>query len=324
MLKRVVHTLLAAAAALTIAAPAGAQAFPNKPVKIIVGFPPGGPLDTHARVLVDQLQKHLGQTVIIDYKAGAGGSIGADMVAKSPADGYTLLMANTGTMVINQFVYPKNPYETLRDFVPVARTAQQPLAMIVNPTVPANTLPEFIALAKKSPGKLNFGSAGNGGISHLVPEMLKDAANIDIVHVPYKGTAPAFQDLLAGQVQFMAESIPQVTQYLKTGKVKALAMTGPERNAAIPDVPTMKEAGINDFVVVGFYGVLAPAKTPPEVVAVLSAAFQKALAAEDVRTKMVSQGADPAYLDSATFSAFLKTELGRWGAAVKKAGVTLN
>ena len=234
-----------------------AQAFPSKPIKIIVGFPPGGPLDTHARVLVDQLQKHLGQSVIIDYKAGAGGSIGADMVAKSPADGYTLLMANTGTMVINQFVYPKNPYDTLRDFTPIARTAQQPLALIVNNEVPAKTLPEFIALAKKSPGKLNSGSAGNGGISHLVPEMFKDAAGIDIVHVPYKGTAPAFQDLLAGQVQFMAESIPQVTQYVKTGKIRALAMTGPERSTAIPDVPTMKEVGIDNFVVVGFYGVLA-------------------------------------------------------------------
>ena len=184
--------------------------------------------------------------------------------------------------------------------------------------------PDFIALAKKSPGKLNFGSAGNGGISHLVPEMFKDAAGIDIVHVPYKGTAPAFQDLLAGQVQFMAESIPQVTQYVKTGKIRALAMTGPERSTAIPDVPTMKEVGIDNFVVVGFYGVLAPATTPPEVVAVLSAAFKKTLAAEDVRAKMVSQGADPAFLDSAGFSAFLKSELGRWGNAVKKAGVTLN
>lgn len=306
------------------AAHAQAQTFPNKPIKIIVGFPPGGPLDTHARVLVDQLQKQLGQNVIIDYKPGAGGSIGADFVAKSPADGYTLLMANTGTMVINQFVYPKNPYDTLRDFAPVARTAQQPLALVVNNDVPAKTLAEFIALAKKSPGKLNFGSAGNGGISHLVPEMLKDAADIDIVHVPYKGTAPAFQDLLAGQVQFMAESIPQVAQYVKTGRVRALAMTGAERNNAIPDTPTMKEAGINNFVVVGFYGVLAPAKTPPDVLATLSAAFKKTLESEDVKAKMVAQGADPAYLDPAAFTGFLKAELGRWGTAVKKANVTIN
>ena len=299
-------------------------AFPDKPIKIIVGFPPGGPLDTHARLLVDQLQKHLGQPVIIDYKPGAGGSIGADFVIKSPPDGYTLLMANTGTMVINPFVYTKNVYETVRDFTPIARTAQQPLALIVNNDVPARTFAEFIDYAKKNPGKVNYGSAGNGGISHLVPEMLEQATGIDMVHVPYKGTAPAFTDLLAGQVQFMAESIPQVTQYLKAGKVRALAMTGKERNAAIPDVPTMAEAGVKNFEVVGFYGVLAPAKMPADVTAKLSDAFKKTLASDEVRTRMVQQGADPAYLDSAQFMQFLQTESARWGAAVKKAGVKLD
>ena len=299
-------------------------AFPDKPIKIIVGFPPGGPLDTHARLLVDQLQKHLGQPVIIDYKPGAGGSIGADFVIKSPPDGYTLLMANTGTMVINPFVYTKNVYETVRDFTPIARTAQQPLALIVNNDVPAKTFAEFIDYAKKNPGKVNYGSAGNGGISHLVPEMLEQATGIDMVHVPYKGTAPAFTDLLAGQVQFMAESIPQVTQYLKAGKVRALAMTGKERNAAIPDVPTMAEAGVKDFEVVGFYGVLAPAKMPADVTAKLSDAFKKTLASDEVRTRMVQQGADPAYLDSVQFTQFLQTESARWGAAVKKAGVKLD
>jgi tripartite-type tricarboxylate transporter receptor subunit TctC len=298
--------------------------FPERPIKIIVGFPPGGPLDTHARLLVDQLQKHLGQPVIVDYKPGAGGSIGADFVIKSPPDGYTLLMANTGTMVINPFVYTKNAYDTLRDFTPIARTAQQPLALVVNNDVPAKTFGEFLAYAKKNPGKVNYGSAGNGGISHLVPEMLQDAVGIEMVHVPYKGSAPAFTDLLAGQVQFMAESIPQVTQYLKAGKVRVLAMTGKERNAAIADVPTMAEAGVKDFEVVGFYGVLAPAKLPPEVTARLSEAFRKTLAAEDVKSRMVAQGADPAFLDSAQFGAFLKSESARWSAAVKKAGVKLD
>ena len=267
-------------------APVAQAAFPDKPIKIIVGFPPGGPLDTHARLLIDQLQKSLGQPVIIDYKPGAGGSIGADFVIKSPADGYTLLMANTGTMVINPFVYTKNAYVTLRDFTPIARTAQQPLALVVNNDVPVKTFAEFIDYAKKNPGKVNYGSAGNGGISHLVPEMLALATGIEMVHVPYKGTAPAFTDLLAGQVQFMAESIPQVTQYLKAGKVRALAMTGKERNAAIADVPTM--------------------------------------AADDVKTRMVQQGADPAFLDSAQFTQFLQSEGARWGDAVKKAGVKLD
>ena len=269
-------------------------AFPEKPVKIIIGFPAGGPLDTHARVLADQLTKILGQPVVIDYKPGAGGTIGADFVSKSAPEGYTLLMANTGTMVINPFIY-KNSYETLRDFTPIARTAQQPLALVVSPAVPAKTLGEFIAYAKANPGKLNYGSAGTGGISHLVPEMLQTATGMQIVHVPYKGSAPAFTDLLAGQVQFIAESIPQVAQYVKIGKVRALAMTGSERNAAIPEVPTMKEAGVKDFEVVGFYGVLAPPKLPADVTTILTQAFQKALASEEVRTRMISQGADPAY-----------------------------
>ena len=299
-------------------------AYPDKPIKIIVGFPPGGPLDTHARVLIDQLQKHLGTTVIVDYKPGAGGSIGADFVIKAPADGYTLLMANTGTMVINPFVYTKNAYDTLRDFTPVARTAQQPLALVVNIDFPAKTFPEFIAYAKRNPGKINYGSAGNGGISHLVPEMIEEALGIQMLHVPYKGSAPAFTDLLANQVQFMAESIPQVSQYVKSGKVRALAMTGKERNAAIADVPTMQEVGVKNFEVVGFYGVLAPAKLPADVLAKLSSAFQKALESKDVRERMIAQGADPAYLSSEAFVAFLKVESTRWQTAVKKAGVKLD
>lgn len=319
VLKLICATLLAISSIASAQAP-----YPNKPIKIIVGFPPGGPLDTHARVLLDQLQKHLGQPVIIDYKPGAGGSIGANEVIKSPADGYTLLMANTGTMVINPFVYTKNIYDTLRDFTPIARTAQQPLALIVNNDFPAKTFAEFVAYSKANPGKVNFGSAGNGGISHLVPEMLEDAVGIKMVHVPYKGTAPAFTDLLAGQVQFMSESIPQVTQYLKAGKIRALAMTGGTRNAAIPDVPTMAEVGVKNFEVVGFYGVLGPAKLPADVLAKLSDAFRKTLASDDVKTKMVSQGADPAFLGSAEFAAFLKIESARWQAAVKKANVKLD
>ncbi|MFN8755691.1 MAG: Bug family tripartite tricarboxylate transporter substrate binding protein [Burkholderiales bacterium] len=304
---------------------AAAQApYPNKPIKLIIGFPPGGPLDTHARVLTDQLQKHLGQPVIIDYKPGAGGSIGANEVIKSAPDGYTLLMANTGTMVINPYVYTKNIYDTLRDFTPVARTAQQPLALVVHNDVPAKTWGEFVAYAKKNPTKINYGSAGNGGISHLVPEMLEDAVGIQMTHVPYKGSAPAFTDLLAGQVQFMAESIPQVSQYVKAGKVRALAMTGKERNSAIPEVPTLGEAGVKNFEVVGFYGVLAPAKLPADVLAKLSDAFKRTLASEDVKTKMISQGADPAFMDSAAFAAFLKSESARWQAAVKKANVKLD
>ena len=300
------------------------QSFPEKPIKIIVGFPPGGPLDTHLRLLTDQLQKALGQSVIVDYKPGAGGSLAADFVIKSPADGYTLLMANTGTMVINPHVYTKNSYDTLRDFTPIARTAQQPLALVVNNDVPVKNFAEFREYTKKNPGKINFGSAGNGGISHLVPVMLSDAMGIEMVHVPYKGTAPAFTDLLAGQVQFMSESIPQITQYLKAGKIRALAMTGRERNPAIADVPTMKEVGVDGFEVVGFYGILAPAKLPASVTAKLSDAFKTVLGQDEIKSRMIAQGADPAFLDSAAFNAFLKTENARWAAAVKKANVKLD
>jgi len=303
---------------------AGHAAFPDKPIKLIIGFSPGGPLDTHARLLVDKLQQSLGQPVIVDYKAGAGGSIGADFVAKSPADGYTLLVANTGTMVINPPLYTNLPYQTLRDFSPVARTAQQPLALVVNNDVPVKTLAEFIAYARKNPGKVNYGSAGNGGISHLVPEMLKQATGIDMLHVPYKGTSPAFVDLLAGQVQFMAESIPQVSQYVKSGKVRALALTAAERNSALPDVPTMAEAGVKNFVVVGFYGILAPVNTPKDVVARLSLAFRDALESTEVKMRMTQSGADPAYLDAEKFTTYLQTESVRWATAVKAAGVKLD
>jgi len=314
---------LAAAALLGLATLAQA-AFPDKPVKILIGFPPGGPLDAHARLLADRLGQVLGQPVIIDYKAGAGGTVGAEFVAKSAPDGYTLLMANTGTMVINPAVYTKLGYQTLKDFAPVARTAQQPLALVVNPAVPAKTVQELVALAKAKPGQLNYGSAGNGGISHLVPEMFKTATGTFIVHIPYRGSAPAFTDLLGGQVQVMAESIPQASQYVKQGKLRALAVTGRERNAALPDTPTFAEAGIKGLEVVGFYGVLAPAGTPKDVVARLSDAFRHTLETPDIRTRMVQQGADPAYLPADAFAAYLAAQMPVWAKAVKDSGTKLD
>jgi tripartite-type tricarboxylate transporter receptor subunit TctC len=298
--------------------------WPEKPIKIVIGFPAGGPLDSHLRLMSDKLAAVLGQPVIIDYKSGAGGAVGADAAAKSNPDGYTLLLANTGTMVINPAVYTKLPYNTLRDFAPIARTAQQPLLLIVNPAVPVKTLPEFIAYAKANPGKVNFGSAGNGGISHLVPEMLKQSAGISMTHVPYKGSAPAFIDLMAGQVQFMAESVPQAAQYAKQGKVRALAVTSRERNVALPDIPTMAEAGIRNFEVVGFYGILAPVATPKDVVDRLSGAFRQVLEDASIRERMVQQGADPAFLGAAEFAAYLKAEMPRWAQAVAASGTRLD
>ena len=303
---------------------AWAQAFPVKPVRIVIGFPAGGPLDQHARLLSDRLQAQLGQPVIIDYKAGAGGTVGAQEVMKAPADGHTLMLANTGVMVINPALYSKLPYQTLRDFVPVARTAMQPLAFLVNPKVPVNTLPEFIEYVRARPGQVNYGSAGNGGSSHLVPEMLKSATGTFMVHIPYRGSAPAFTDLMAGQVQFMAESIPQAAQYHKQGKVRALAVTSRERNPALPDVPTAIESGVRNFEVVGFYGFLAPAGTPREAIGKLSEAFKSVLSQPDIRSRMVAQGADPAFLGAEDFARYLQTEMPRWAEVVKKSGARLD
>ncbi len=299
--------------------------YPNKPIRLVIGFPAGGPLDQHARLLTDKLQAVLGQPIIVDYKAGAGGIVGAQDVQKSPADGYTIMLANTGVMVINPGLYSKLPYQTTRDFIPIARTAMQPLALLINPSVKANTLQEFVSYAKSNPGKVNYGSAGNGGISHLVPEMFKSQTGLFMVHIPYRGSAPAFQDLMAGQVQFMAESIPQAAQYHKQGKVKALAVTSRERNQALPDVPTVMETKVaKDFDVVGFYGFLAPAGTPKPIVDKLADAFKQVLAQSDVRNRMISQGADPAYLGADDFAKFINAELPKWAIAVQKSGAKLD
>ena len=303
---------------------AQAQGFPSKPLRIVIGFPAGGPLDQHARLLSDRLQTQLGQPVVVDYKSGAGGTVGAQEVMKAPADGHTLLLANTGVLVINPAVYAKLPYQTLRDFVPVARTAMQPLVLLVNPGLPVRTLPEFIQYARGRPGQINYGSAGNGGISHLVPEMLKSATGLDMAHVPYRGSAPAFTDLMAGQVQFMAESVPQAAQYHKQGRVRALAVTSATRSPALPDTPTAIEAGLPGFEVVGFYGFLAPAGTPRDVVRQLSDAFQAVLSQPDLKSQMTAQGADPAFLGADDFSRYLQAQMPRWAEAVKASGARLD
>jgi tripartite-type tricarboxylate transporter receptor subunit TctC len=227
-------------------------------------------------------------------------------------------------MVINPALYAKLPYQTLRDFTPIARTAMQPLALLVDPRLPVNTLSEFVAYAKARPGQVNYGSAGNGGISHLVPEMFKNATGLFMVHIPYRGSAPAFTDLMGGQVQFMAESIPQAAAYHKQGKVKALAVTSRERNPALPEVPTVIESGLQGFEVVGFYGFLAPASLPRDVTAKLSDAFRQVLGSAEIRSRMTAQGADPAFLGSEDFAKYLAAEMPRWADAVKKSGAKMD
>jgi len=319
------HSRQALLGACLLAAGASAfAAFPEKPIRVVIGFPAGGPLDQHARLLTDRLQAVLGQPIIIDYKSGAGGTVGAQDVMKAAPDGYTLMLANTGVMVINPALYSKLPYATLKDFTPIARTAMQPLALLVNPKLPVRTLKEFIAYARERPGQINYGSAGNGGISHLVPEMFKNATGLFMVHIPYRGSAPAFTDLMGGQVQFMGESIPQAANYHKQGKVRALAVTSKERNPALPDVPTVIESGVKGFEVVGFYGFLAPAGLPKDVTAKLSDAFKQVMANPDIRNRMVTQGADPAFMGSDEFAQFLAAEMPRWAAAVKASGAKLD
>lgn len=323
-MKQTMRKVLAVAAGLMVSVAAHAQDFPTKPIRIVMGFPAGGPLDQHARLLSEKLQAELGQPIVMDYKPGAGGTLGAQDVMKSPADGHTLMIANTGVMVINPALYPKLPYQTLRDFTPIARTAMQPLALLVSNDMPTKTLGEFVQYAKANPGKVNFGSAGNGGISHLVPEMLKTEAGIDMVHIPYKGSAPAFTDLMGGQVQFMAESIPQAASYHKQGKVRALAVTSKERNPALPEIPTAIESGLKGFEVVGFYGFLAPAGTPQAVVDRLSQAFEKVMANPELRERMVTQGANPDFMGAAQFKSFLAGEMPRWADAVKRSGTKMD
>jgi tripartite-type tricarboxylate transporter receptor subunit TctC len=323
VLRRAWLAFAAALLAVTATTPARA-AFPDKPIRVVIGFPAGGPLDQHARLLTDRLQAVLGQPIIIDYKSGAGGTVGAQDVMKAPPDGYTLMLANTGVMVINPALYSKLPYSTLKDFTPIARTAMQPLALLVNPKLPVNTLKEFIDYSRARPGQINYGSAGNGGISHLVPEMFKNATGLFMVHIPYRGSAPAFTDLMGGQVQFMGESIPQAANYHRQGKVRALAVTSKERNPALPDVPTVIESGIKGFEVVGFYGFLAPAGLPKDVTARLSDAFKQVMANPDIRNRMVTQGADPAFMGSDEFAQFLASETPRWAQAVKASGAKLD
>ena len=316
--KAFLAALFVAASSLAVAA------FPEKPIRVVIGFPAGGPLDQHARLLTERLQAVLGQPIVIDYKSGAGGTVGAQDVMKAAPDGYTLMLANTGVMVINPALYGKLPYSTLRDFTPIARTAMQPLALLVNPKLPVNNLREFVDYARARPGQVNYGSAGNGGISHLVPEMFKTATGLFMVHIPYRGSAPAFTDLMAGQVQFMAESIPQAANYHRQGKVRALAVTSRERNPALPEVPTAIESGIKGFEVVGFYGFLAPAGLPRDVTTKLSDAFRQVMTNPDIRSRMAAQGADPAFLGSEEFAAFLAAEAPRWTQAVKASGARLD
>lgn len=305
---------------LAVAMPLAAQDYPSRPVKIVVSYAPGGSNDVVARVIAPELQKELGQSFVVENRAGASGTIGADMVAKSPPDGYTLFMG-AGAHALAPSLFKKLPYDLVKDFAPVSLAATSAYVLAVNPTVPANTLPELIALLKAKPGKLNYASAGKGTPLHLAAELFKSKTGTDIVHVPYGGDTPALNDLLAGTVQLSFMSVASTAPQIRAGKLRALAVTSARRSAALPDLPTLHELGIDGYDVGTWWGLLAPAGTPDAIVDKLNAAMRKAVAPREVKERFAPLGLDPMSDSPAEFAAFIKAEVARYAAIAKIAGI---
>jgi tripartite-type tricarboxylate transporter receptor subunit TctC len=303
------------------------NAFPAKPIKFIVPYPPGGPLDIIARLTGQQVSQRLGQPVIIDNKPGAGGNLGADFVAKSAADGYTILMGAVATHAINPTLYKKMPYDAAKDFMPITLLVSTPNVLVVNPSVKARTVTELIALAKREPGKLNFGSGSNGSAGHLAGELFKSMAGVDMTHVPYKGSAPALQDLLAGQIQLMFDNLASAMPQIKAGKLAALAVTTSKRSAFAPDLPTVAESGgaaLAGFDISTWFGVFAPAGTPKEIIAVLNQEFNRAIRLNEVKEKLDGMGAEAVGTTPDAFAAYIKSEASKYADVIKKSGAQVD
>jgi tripartite-type tricarboxylate transporter receptor subunit TctC len=315
------YAALVAASATGTNAMAQATAFPTKPVKIVVPFPPGGGNDAFARHVGQMLTDSWKQQVIIENRPGAGGNIGTSMAAKSPADGYTLLLGHTGTMSINPGLYAKLPYDPQKDFVPVAAVASTPLLLVVHPGVKVNSLKDLIALAKAKPTELNYASSGNGTGAHLAGELLKSMAKIEIMHVPYKGTGPATADLLGGQVQMSFGVIPTVLPHVKAGALKAIAVTGPSRLPSLPNVPTMAEAGLPGYESTLTYGILAPAGTPEPIVKEINAQITRAVATPKLKELLAAEGATTLSISQAQYAALIKAEAAKWDKVIKDGGI---
>ena len=303
---------------------ASAQAFPSKPIRIVVPFSAGGPTDITARFIAPRMTELLGQPIVIDNRAGATGIIGAELVAKSPPDGYTLLMATASVVAINMVTYSKLPYDTLRDFQPLTPIMTTATILVVHPSVPAKSLKDLVALARARPGQITMASAGTGGTLHLPIEMLMKSAGIKLTHVPYKGAAPAVIDVVAGQVSGMFVDLPVISPHVKAGKVRALAMASPQRSVYFPDVPTTKEAGYSNVELQNYYALFLPARTPPDIVGKLHDAAVKTVNTPGVREKLVGSGADPLTMTPEEFTRFLRTDIEMWGKVVKAAGVKVD
>ena len=321
--------VFAAAVAQTpvIAQPASTgsgQAYPAKAVRMIVGFPAGGTSDIMARLTGQKLSEAWGQTFIIDNRPGAGGNIGTELVAKSAPDGYTLLVSPGSTLTSNPAVYSKVPFDTVRDFAPVTIIAGVPNALVVHPSVPVKNLKELIALAKSRPGQIAYASTGAGQSTHLSAELLKLSAGINMIHVPYKGSAPALTDVVAGQVSVMFDNLPSVLPFIKSARLKPLAVSSATRSRALPELPTVAESGLAGFDVTVWFAVLAPAATPREIVNRLNTEIVKAIKTQDMRERLAQQGADPVGNTPEDFAAVIKRDLAKWAKVVKDAGIKLD
>ena len=316
---------LACAAMLlaTGAHPAAAQQYPSKPIRMIVGSSPGGPIDYSARLAAQKLTEALGQSVVVDNRTGASGTIGTEYVAKAVPDGYTILMGSAATLCITPHLYPKIPYDTLNDFAPITTVTAVAYILVVHPSLPAKSVEEFIALAKAKPGQFRYGSAGSGSVTHLAVELFRSLAGIEVIHVPYKGAGPAMIDLIGGQLDFMFDSLLTSPPLMKVGKLRGLAQTGLKRSTLLPDVPTVAETVFPGFEITTWFGLVAPAKTPPEIVAKLNAVLVKSLHSPEMKARLLAQGMDAVGNSPAEFARLLRTELPKWGKVVKISGAKL-
>ncbi len=314
------------AAAIALAATsAAAQRYPDKPVRFIAPYAPGGATDLLTRTLAQKLTESLGQTVVPDNRPGAGGNVGAEIAAKSLPDGYTILLAPVSPMAINVTLYGKKlPFNPEKDFAPITLVAKVPLVIVVNLGVPAKTLQEFIALVKSRPGKMTYGSSGNGSSNHMTGAMLMSAAHLDMVHVPYKGGGPGMVALLGGEIDMMVAQIPSSRQLHMAGKVRALAISGAKRSASLPDVPTMMEAGLPGFEATSWYCVVAPAGTPKPIIDRLNAEIVKALNTPEMRQRLADDGAEVESSTPAELARFVHSEIAKWAKAVKDSGARID
>jgi len=299
------------------------DSYPSRPIKLIVPFPPGGATDIVGRLMAQKLQEALGQPVVVENKAGAGSNIGSEQVAKAAPDGYTLLLGTIANAT-NMSIYKNMPYDTLRDFAPVTQTMAAPSVLVVTNALPANNLKELITLAKVQPGKLSFASSGAGGSPHLAGELLKLRAGIDLIHVPYKGAAPALVDVVSGVVSMGFKTALSAIPHMQSGKLKPLAVAATRRLAQIPNVPTMAEAGLPDFEVSSWNGVLAPARTPPEVIARLNQELVRILATQDVKDRFAAQAAEPVGSTPEQFRAYIRSEIDKWAQVVRASGAKID